>query len=232
MRDATLSALELADPDGNPVELTPAFDADVPVYRARVANAVEAVTVTATKNEAFAGDPVFLDGTDATLTDADGVAAGFQFALAEGDNTIRVRVTAADLVTTETYTVVVTRARPTLPPLPPPMDVLVSNTDQTVSISHSSDRQAQSFGTGDNTAGYTLTSIEVRLTSVTGTTTSVTVRENNSSNEPGDLVATLTNPVSLSADSLNTFTVPSGTTVTLDANETTGSRWAKESPGS
>ena len=35
--------------------------------------------------------------------------------------------------------------------------------------------------------------------------TSVKIRENNADNEPGDLVATLTNPGTLTADSLNTF---------------------------
>ena len=97
---------------------------------------------------------------------------------------------------------------------------LVSNTDQTVGAASSNRFQAQSFGTGDNTAGYTLTSIEVRLTDTASKSTSVTVRENNASDEPGDLVATLTSPTSLVDDSFNTFTVPSGTTVTLDATTT------------
>ena len=43
--------------------------------------------------------------------------------------------------------------------------------------------------------------------------TTVKIRKNNADNEPGDLVATLTNPASLTADSLNTFTAQPGTTL-------------------
>ena len=46
-----------------------------------------------------------------------------------------------------------------------------------------------------------------------GSSTSVKIRKNNADNEPGDLVATLANPTSLTADSLNTFTAPAGTTL-------------------
>ena len=48
--------------------------------------------------------------------------------------------------------------------------------------------------------------------------TIVKIKKNNADNEPGDLVATLTNPASLTADSLNTFTAPD--VITLDANTT------------
>ena len=66
-------------------------------------NSVASVTVTATKNHADATAPVIkLGGT----ADADGTVA-----LAVGDNVITVEVTAEDGVTTETYTITVTRAR-------------------------------------------------------------------------------------------------------------------------
>ena len=48
---------------------------------------------------------------------------------------------------------------------------------------------------------------------MSGRSTTVKIRENNADNEPGDLVATLTDPASLTADSLNTFTAPAGTTL-------------------
>ncbi len=214
LSDATLSALALADSDDNAVELTPAFAADVPVYRARVANAVEAVTVTATKNEARAADPVFLDGTDATLTDADGVAAGFQFALAEGDNTIRVRVTAADLVTTETYTVVVTRARPTLPPLPPlptpTGNALVSNLNQGNVDNHDTFSVAQPFTTG---SAARLSGVDIVSADAEGDGFSAKVCTTDASGDPTNSCTTLTAPSSFAAGTLR-FTAPAGTVLT------------------
>ena len=71
-----------------------------------------------------------------------------------------------------------------------------------------------SFETG--TAGsYTLSEVDVYLRNVTGRSTSVSIRENNDSDEPGTLVGTtLTNPVSLTADSVNTFTASPGITLT------------------
>ena len=66
--------------------------------------------------------------------------------------------------------------------------------------------------------GYTVSEVDIALTHVSGRSTIVKIRENNASNRPGNLVATLTNPASLTADSLNTFTAPPGTT--LAANKT------------
>ena len=50
----------------------------------------------------------FLDVSDDALTDAD-AATGFQVNLSVAANTIKVKVTAQDGNTTQTYTVVVTR---------------------------------------------------------------------------------------------------------------------------
>ena len=224
LSDATLSALELADPDGNPVELTPAFAADVPVYRASVANAVEAVTVTATKNEATAADPAFLDEMDATLTDADGVAAGFQFALAEGDNTIRVRVTAADLVTTETYTVVVTRARATLPTLPTG-GALVSNLNQ----GNNANVNLLSMGAQGFTTGSvgTLTGVDIVSADTNGRSFTAKLCTTNASGNPTNTCTDLTAPSSFAAGTLS-FTAPAdtdlaaGTTYAVVINPSTG----------
>lgn len=95
----------------------------------------------------------------------------------------------------------------------------MSNAGETLSTSHTVLPQAQSFETGANTGGYTITEVQVRLTNVvSGQTTSVKIRENDSDGEPGNLVATLTNPATLTANALNTFTAPANTT--LDASTT------------
>ena len=107
--DATLSALSLADGDGNTVPLSPAFDAATTSYTASAANTVARITVAATENDGGA-EANYFDGSDNALTDADGNDAnGFQVDLKAGANTIKVKVTAEDNDTTQTYTVVVTR---------------------------------------------------------------------------------------------------------------------------
>ena len=106
----TLSALVVND--GNvDLTLTPTFVSGTTTYTAMVASTVAEVTVTAMTTDS--GDSIeYLDGDDATLDDA-GTAAGHQVAVAEGDNVIKVKVTAADGNTTQTYTVTVTRAAAT-----------------------------------------------------------------------------------------------------------------------
>ena len=52
----------------------------------------------------------YLDGSDAAISDASSSAPGHQVSLDTGANTIKVKVTALDGSTTETYTVTVTRA--------------------------------------------------------------------------------------------------------------------------
>ena len=88
---------------------------------------------------------------------------------------------------------------------------LVSNTDRTSSGSTNA-FGAQRFETGASTDGYTISEVEVRLSSTGGKSTSVRIREDGV-NEPGDLVAELTSPVTLTANSLNTFTAPADTTL-------------------
>ena len=79
--------------------------------------------------------------------------------------------------------------------------------------------EAQSFETGANTGGYTISAVDTWLKFVTpGSNTSVKIRENNADNEPGDLVATLANPGTLTTDSLNTFLAQD--TITLDPSTT------------
>ena len=101
--DATLSALSVSG-----ATLSPAFDAATTTYSATVANAVNQVTITQTTSETTA-TVEYLDGSDATLTDADAMTAGLQVNLSVGANIVKVKVTAPNGTTTKTYTVNVLR---------------------------------------------------------------------------------------------------------------------------
>ncbi len=101
--DATLSGLALSDGT-----LRPGFAADETEYRAAVGNGVSQVTVTPTATDA-AATVTYLDGSDAALADADSGTPGHQVAAAVGSTTFKVKVTAADGNTVETYTVVIER---------------------------------------------------------------------------------------------------------------------------
>ena len=86
--------------------------------------------------------------------------------------------------------------------------------NQTNSGNNSPDQapvSAQRFTTGSD-LGYTITEVRIRLanTGVTGRDITVRLKENNSSNEPGQLLATLTNPTTLAPNAYNIFTVPDG----------------------
>ena len=105
--DATLSALVVNDGRMD-LRLTPVFASGTIDYAASVVNAVDKVTVTPTLNDSGATIN-YLDGSDMTLTDA-GTADGHQVTLAVGDTVIKVKVTAQDGNTTQTYTVTVDRA--------------------------------------------------------------------------------------------------------------------------
>ena len=101
--DATLSALSVSG-----ATLSPAFDAGTTSYHAVVANAVSQVTITETTSESTA-TVEYLDGSDATRTDADTMTAGLQVNLSVGSTIVKVKVTAPDTTTTQTYTVNVFR---------------------------------------------------------------------------------------------------------------------------
>ena len=97
---------------------------------------------------------------------------------------------------------------------------LVSNISQTAGatfgLSSSNSRVATKFTTGDNADGYTLSSVDLVLGGVgTGDDLTVTIRAV-SSDDPGAVHATLTNPTL--ANGTKTFTAPSNTT--LAANTT------------
>ena len=114
--DATLSDLRLSH-GSITVPLNRAFDAATTQYTASVAYGVSSLTVTPTTNEMNATVGYF-DASDTDLDDADANTPSHQVNLERGSNTLKVKVTADDGNTTETYTVVVTREPPTVPEAP------------------------------------------------------------------------------------------------------------------
>ena len=113
--DATLSGLAVND-GTNDLTLTPTFATDTTSYAASVANDIDRITV-APETTDDSATVAYLDASDAEITDADGNTEGHQVALDMGANTIKVEVTAADGMTTQTYTLTVTRAASTDPTL-------------------------------------------------------------------------------------------------------------------
>ena len=200
--DATLSGLALEDGNGNAIPLDTDFASDDYEYQVSVANGIDAVKLTATKSDSNA-TVVITDDDDVTTPDE------AELDLSVGSNTLTVTVTAEDTSTELTYTVTVERAAA--------IPTLVSNTYQT-EVGSSSSFFAQPFETGANPDGYTVSEVDVYLVSGSGRSTSVKIREDDGSDEPGDLVATLTNPDTLTANSLNTFTASPG--IRLDASTT------------
>ena len=194
--DATLSGLALVDGNGNDIPLDTMFASDDHEYEATVVNDIDTVTLTATKNDSNAMVVITNDDDTSTPDEA-------ELSLNVGSNTLTLTVTAEDGNTELTYTITVERAA---------IPTLVSNTNQT-SIGDSAHFHAQIFETGANADGYTVSEVDVYLVSGSGRSTSVKIRENNSSDRPGDLVATLTNPGTLTSNRLNTFTAPAATTL-------------------
>ena len=81
---------------------------------------------------------------------------------------------------------------------------------------------AQKFTTGPNPLGYSISQIRIRMGSaanhVVGKDIIVRIKADGVNNRPGDLVATLTNPASLGANSLKSFTAPPGTILDPDTS--------------
>ena len=94
---------------------------------------------------------------------------------------------------------------------------LISNVGQTAATGaaqvSTSQSQAQGFTTGSDSGGYTLGSVELAVSSFSGTASDITVSiYSESSGDPGTVVHTLTTPASISA-AVTTFTAPSGATL-------------------
>ena len=96
------------------------------------------------------------------------------------------------------------------------MAALVSNVGQTAAGNANvtaTQSQGQGFTTGSDSGGYTLGSVELAVSSFSGTASDITVSiYSESSDDPGTLVHTLTTPASISTP-VTTFTAPSGTTL-------------------
>ena len=106
--NAMLRGLELVDPDGFAIGLSPPFAFHETRLTAQVANAVPRVTVLPTTGDRLA-TVRYRDGDGNALADADTGADGHQVDLEVGTTTIRIVVTAED-GTVRTYTVEATRA--------------------------------------------------------------------------------------------------------------------------
>ena len=108
--DATLSALAVAHGSTALSFDHPSFASDTTTYYLSVANTVSTLKVTPTKNDSNAGVAYF-DEDDMAITDTDTSSANaLDAALDVGPNTIKVKVTAENGSTTETYTLHVGRA--------------------------------------------------------------------------------------------------------------------------
>ena len=136
-----LTDLEVTDPDDAEVTLSPAFSTNRRSYTASVANTVTWVTFKPTLRDSDA-TLVYEDGSNQTLTDADGNRGDFQVNLDEGANTVKLRVTPSGETTAETYTVTITRAA---------ADVVQNNNAPTFSASTATREFAEDVGDGTRT---------------------------------------------------------------------------------
>ena len=94
------------------------------------------------------------------------------------------------------------------------------NTGYTVGISGTNKfTQTQQFTTGDNADGYTLSSVQIYIGGVAGSSaTRVSIYEADTSGNPDSSRYTLTNPNSITGDSINTFTAPANATLVKETN--------------
>ena len=211
--DATLSDLALEDGSANEITLTPPFVTGTKSYTALVANSVSSITLTPTVNNANA-TVEYLDASDASITDTDTSTPALDAPLAVLDNTFKVKVTAeAGSTNTDTYTVVVTREAQAVD-----THVLVSNTGKPKKSTFAHTPHAQRFVTGAAAAEFIISEVQIQLAVAAGKDTTIMIKENDSNNRPSNLVATLTNPATLTSNSLNTFTAPAGTTLAANTS--------------
>ena len=205
--DATLSDLSLSGGT-----LDPAFAGATVTYTADVATAVSQTTVTAATTDSNATFE-FLDESDAAIADADGNTEGQQVDLTVGANVIKVKVTAEDGATTQTYTVRVTRAAPVV-------EVLVSNVGQKdrdrdfFVVSNSF--KGQQFTTGSNAEGYTLSEVVVNIREGSTNATTVAVYTSTDSDVPGTKVVDLTGSVATAGE--QSFAPTSETTLSASTD--------------
>ena len=159
----------------------------------------------------FAYQWISNDGTDDS--DIDG-ATDSTYTLVEADagKSIKVRVSFTD---DAKFPESLTSAAVTVP-VAAGETALVSNVGQTAAGNANvtaTQSQGQGFTTGSDSGGYTLGSVELAVSSFSGTASDITVSiYSESSGDPGTVVHTLTTPASISTP-VTTFTAPSGTTL-------------------
>ena len=108
--DASLRGLAVSNAaDDSPIPLSPGFAPDRTRYTASVTHAVGTITIEATPTHVGARI-AYLDANNAAIPDADLGKEGHQVILRGDQTTIQARVTAESIITTQTYTVVVSRA--------------------------------------------------------------------------------------------------------------------------
>ena len=106
---AVLQSLELTGPNDRAIALTPEFSRFTAAYTATVPFALTSVALKPAPSDGNAAVS-FLDGNENALTDADTATADtFEVNLVVGGNAFTVRVTAEDGITTEDYSLTITR---------------------------------------------------------------------------------------------------------------------------
>ena len=187
------------------------FNPSLTAYTSAASSLVDQITVEGIANNADGATVTYLDENDQERSDADADTEGFQVDLAVGDNTIKVKVTAEDTVTTRIYTLLVTRDESRASP-----DALLSNLDEpgTGGVyvgTYYKHVHAMGFETGSNEAGYTLESVKLVFYFVTKSA-GVRVRIFNSTAEglPNKLVHKMINlPIPWALESSRRLPMPS-----------------------
>ena len=178
-----------------------------------MANSVAVTTVTATAET----------GATAVVSPADsnGRTVGHQVTLDLGETAITVEVTKPGAVP-KTYTVSVTRAAPTLV-----SNIRQDRTSIDAIVGPSATFQVsrgQSFKTGAEVKGYTLSYVRVRLGDVeAGAVPRVSIYTAMANGTPVAELYELMNPPTVSANSVNEFTAPAGSS--LDGSTSGEERW-------
>ena len=214
--DANLSALSIDDGIKRfATLLSRTFSPSTTSYTSTAASLVDQITIEGTASNAEGASVAYLDGSDQALSDADAEKEGFQVDLAVGDNRIQVEVTAADGITTRTYTLAITRAELLGSP-----DALIGNLDEPASQGRfigTKDRFtfAQGFETGDHEAGYALTSVKL-IVSQTQSGAGLRVRIFNST--AGGLPQESIHSLGRSPDAIGVRTFEAPSNATLEAS--------------
>ena len=201
--DATLSNLELQDSsDDSAILSDPAFLTTNTDYTASVTRDVDEITIIPTLNESNASYEI-QDGTGTALTDADTTQDEFQVAMPLGETTVKVKVTAEDGNTTETYAVVITRAH---------VELLSATLRVSVHASGNTGYEQGLYGAlSDRTFSFDDTNYAVTGLFISGVTNNLALAFNNTLGENSHLLLLNIDGISLgSSNSVGTSLVWTG----------------------